>query len=325
MNEEPIATVGILPWSRKIAGSYCLYRPSIFNITKVQHLSRRIIIPDHSHQALKISRSCWVFLTLLEIIAASSANWSQKHWNKDFFGPQIVPSLFNSGLFSVSINVLKQRLKKRGEQGSPCKIPLFTGMFFVLLLPMETDVDASLYMLLKSWTNESGTWWKASAVLIRLWLTSPKAFFRSRRVTTNPLECFFESRMMCVSISVCSVTPSCFGQNPFCFFLSKYSLESRNEYSLFFVSDARILYQTACKVIGRKFPGFKVSPFLKIKIVTICFQHSGIRLDRQHSPMIRCKIVLAIGHFCRMRFESWSTGPAGAPRLALRMRLATSL
>ena len=70
---------------------------------------------------------------------------------QDSFGPQIVPSLFNSGLFSVSINVLKQRLNnKRGEQGSPCKTPLLTGMFFVLLLLMETDVDVSLYMLLNS-------------------------------------------------------------------------------------------------------------------------------------------------------------------------------
>ena len=121
-----------------------------------------------------------------------------------------------------------------------------------------------------------------------------------------------------VSISVCSVTSSCFDQNPFCFFLSRYSLESRNEYNFFFISDARILYQTACSVMGRKFLGSDVSPFLFIKIVALCFQHSGIRLDRQHLPMMRCNMVLAFGHFCRMRIESWPIGPADASRLAFR-------
>ena len=211
---------GIFPWSRKIEGSNCWYWPSIFNIPNEQHLSKRIVMPDQLHHALKISSSCWLLLTLLETMAAASANCIHEHWNVDSFGPQMVPSWFSSGLFRVTIRVLKHMLNRSGEQGSPCKTPLITRICLVFLAPIEIDVDALLYMLLKSSMNDCGTLWYSRAVRIKSCWTSPKAFLRSRSVITRPLECFFASDMMWVSSSVYSVTPSILGQNPFCFFLS---------------------------------------------------------------------------------------------------------
>ena len=183
-------------------------------IPNVWHLSSQICICAHwVHDRNILSSSC-VFCELFESITASSANCSQEFSNWEFFGPQIYPRFLYSGFFSVIMRVLKHRLKKRGEAGSPCRTPFVMGRKFVQLLSYVIAVDEFWYMLLKRSINRSGTWWNFKDALMSWWLTSPNALRRSRRVMISPLLFVFASRMMWESCSVCSVIPSHFGQKP---------------------------------------------------------------------------------------------------------------
>ena len=78
-------------------------------------------MPDQLHQAMKMFSNVCVSFGLFETIAASSANCNHEHSNGVCCGPQMNPKLVSSGLASVCISKLKQRLKRSGEHGSPCK------------------------------------------------------------------------------------------------------------------------------------------------------------------------------------------------------------
>ena len=180
-------------------------------------------------------------------------------------------------------------------------------------------------MLLNRSTNISGRWWYLSDSLIRLWCTSPNAFFRSSNVTTRLLECRFESFIMCVSNSVCSVTPSSLDQKPFWISWSRYLFCVRYSYIRLFMMVANTLYHTGCNVMGLKFEGSSVGPFLYIRTVAPFFQQSGIRFWIQHSLMIRCSIERKNGHRFRIIIESPSKQHGEARDRHLSMMEATSL
>src|SRR6218665_2822462 len=115
-------------------------------------------IPDQLHQAAKMLIKVWASVKLFAIITASSANCSHVQDCGASLGPQMYPRFVSSGFSSVCINVLKHRLKRSGESGSPCRTPLFTLNWLVQLLFTATYIAESLYMLLKTSVINSGRW-----------------------------------------------------------------------------------------------------------------------------------------------------------------------
>src|SRR6218665_124255 len=160
---------------------------------------------------------------------------------------------------------------------------------------------------------------------MRLCCTSPKALRRSMRDTTRLLAFPFPSAIKWVRSSVCSLTPSIFGQKPFWIFLSMKSLSDKKLYTLFFRIVVNILHHTGCSVVGLKLAGSDVSPFLQTRIVAALFQHIGMYLCLKHSAIMMWSSERNIGHRFSMIIESWSSGQADALLLHLLTALATSL
>ena len=99
-------------------------------------------------------RSFCDFLTLLEVMTASSANCNQEFSVIMFLGPQMFSKLDSSGFFKVHINVLKHKLNKIGDIGSPCSTPLFIGISDDQLFPNAIFILESSYISLNSSLNK---------------------------------------------------------------------------------------------------------------------------------------------------------------------------
>ena len=136
----------------------------------------------------------------------------------------------------------------------------------------------------------SGILWYRNPVEISLWWTSPKAFFKSSKVTINERCYFFDCLIKWASWAVCSNFPNIPGVKPFWTEISTYSFFSRNSYILLRIADVNLFKGTDCKVIDLKLPGSSVESFLWINIVIALFQIIGILPDFHTSVMISVKL-----------------------------------
>ena len=140
-----------------------------------------------------------------------------------------------------------------------------------------------------------GMWWYFKTSGIRLWCTSPNAFFKSSNEITKDF-CLILAVFITLAIwAVCSNVPDMLGRNPFWIWCStkplvckKAKIESRKH-------DVKIFRGTLSKGIGLKLDGSEASPFLWTKTVHAFFQSAEISPD--------CQITLNIAVMYEQRYE----------------------
>ena len=189
-----------------------------FFIPKVWHLSTRIFRSAHVAHLVKALQRYWLSSSSADTIAVSSANWNQCRGAKP--SANTYPRQLTSMHLTHSTRVLMHRLKSRGDKQSPCSTPLLTHIGWVMKFLVKIDTWKPLYWLIIKSATGWGTWWKSNTLRIRLWLTSPKAFLKSKRVTTSCFCLRFAWLRTCVRSSVCSIVPDIPVQKPFCIFVS---------------------------------------------------------------------------------------------------------
>ena len=112
-------------------------------------------------------------------------------------------------------------------------------------------------------------------------------------------------------------------RKPFCIFLSRRLFSFKKLLILEEYTTDNILYQTGWRVIGLKFAGSLVSPFLYINIVAPTFQHSGNRCTAQHSFIILWSKVRNMGQCLSIKIDNWSRGQVDELDLQVFIALAT--
>ena len=153
---------------------------------------------------------------------------------------------------------------------------------------------------------------------MRLWCTSPKAFFMSIRVMTTE-RCFMRAlSIMDAIIEVCSRTPEIFGVNAFWIFFSINSFLARKEQIESRRHEVKTLRGTDSRVIGLKLAGSSLVPFLCTRTVQAFFHPDGTRPDSQTMRIISVRNVLRYGHLLKQMMEILSKGQGEPEDLILR-------
>jgi len=97
--------------------------------------------------------------------------------------PHEKPRCIRFGCSIIWTKVFMQRLNSKGDDGSPCKTPLWAFIGTVQESLTPTVMYNLLYMSVKIRMRLSSTWWYCSAYLMRLCWTNANAFLRSSSVT----------------------------------------------------------------------------------------------------------------------------------------------
>ena len=124
-------------------------------------------------------------------------------------------------------------------------------------------------------------WWYFKTSEIRLWCTSPNAFFRSSNEITKDF-CLILDVFITLAISaVCSNVLDMLDVKPFWILCSTKPLAFKNANIESRKHDVKIFRWTPPRVIGLKLDGSGVSPFLWTRTVHAFFQSVGISPDCQ--------------------------------------------